>query len=1029
MNTFVHLHVHTEYSLVDSTVRINELVESAKNFGMPAIAVTDHGTMAGIEKFYASAFENGMKPILGCEVYLAGEGRKRYHLTILAKNRSGYDSLVGALSELSKSQRKGFEEEEIFTLQDVIVLSGCIGGKIPSLILDDDYENAKKMVLKYKKRFGDDFYLELMRTGLSQQDKVNMALMDFSKELGVRVVATNDVHFLKKEDALVHGLFVAMGRNMRWNGQPAYGSSEYYLKSSDEMESLFKDVPQAIKTTVEIADKCETYDIKPHFSLPVVSSGNDCEVLKKRVQASHDFRRQRVEEELKIIESKGFCRYFLVVADIVKMAEKAGIIIGPGRGSAVSSCVSNKLGITTIDPLKYDLLFERFLNEYRKGDPDIDLDVEDTERNRLISLIAEKYSQNHVVQVGAYGTLGIKAVIRAVGKALDVEERIINDLVWRVSGYSTVSEALKKNLALQKFLRDPTIAEVLKYSEKLEGLVHHRTVHAAGIVLANEEITKKIPAVWSTSTWISEYDMESLARLGVIKIDLLGLKTLTNIKETLGGAATRQMMCSLPIEDERIYELLRKGRTLGVFQLESQAATSLTKKMAPKKFEDIVALLSLNRPGPMYSGMADEYIQRMHGLSSKEDEFGLNDILKETYGMIVYQEQIIQIAREIAGFTPSKSDLFRQAISKKNAELMKKLKDEFIQGCVKHGGFDKAKAERLFELVNSFASYGFNKSHSVAYAHITAWTAYLKAVYPSKYLTSLMNSHVSDTSKLALYAAEARRMGVEILPPDVNESSTLFSSKNGKILSGLAAIKNVGMMLAEAIVKERKNGNFESLEGFLSRMKNVKMSKRTVEALILSGAMDAICKNRKYAVENLDLIWDKAEGGLQALQQELFGSGESAKLPSIEEYKDYELTERIQLQREYFNLMEVQENDEKFSKVMENGQAKVTFYLSEGATGELVASDGESEEEIALPFPLPTGGPYSAIFKYVHGKMVLEKLLKTPQAIYVYIDDLSQIENVLSKLLDAKGKKVVVKFKSLSMIVEDKTFSEEEVKK
>ncbi len=1028
MENFVHLHLHTEYSLMDSTVRIAELIKRVKALGMKAVAVTDHGTMAGVEKFSAAATKENVKPIIGCELYLAGEGRKRYHLTVIAKNKKGYLSLVNALNSLSRRQNSGFEEEEILNLEDIMVLSGCIGGKIPSFILADDYEGARNLILRYKERFKDDFYLELMRTGLPQQKKVNEALLDFSKKLDIKIVATNDVHFLKKEDAIPHGLFVAMGRNMRWNGQPAYGSNEYYLKSPEEMKKIFKDVPQALETTEEIAEKCEIYDLNPNLHLPLIEGENDCRILEERVKTSEKSRHSRIEKELKIIESKGFCRYFLVVADIVKMAENVGIIIGPGRGSAVSSCVSNKLGITTIDPLKYDLVFERFLNEYRQGDPDIDLDVEDTERNRLISLIAEKYSPDHVVQVGAYGTLGAKAAIRAVGKALDMEERMVNDLSWRVGGYGSISEALEKNPSLQVLTRDPTVAEVMRYSKMLEGLVHHRTVHAAGIVLADEPVTAKIPSVWSSTSWVSEFDMESLARLGVIKIDLLGLKTLTNVKEALGEGTTREKMNSIPIDDERIYELLRRGRTLGVFQLESRAATALTKKMAPERFEDLVALLSLNRPGPMYSGMADEYIRRKHGLSSNEDEFGLNKILKETYGMIIYQEQIMQIAREVAGFSPARSDLFRQAVSKKKIELMKSLKEEFIQGCITHSGFDKMKAERLFELINSFASYGFNKSHSVAYAHITAWTAYLKAVHTPKYLASLMNSHISDASKLALYAAEARRMGIEILPPDVNDSSALFTARENKILSGLAAIKGVGISFANAVFEERKKGRFESLEDFLARMKDAKMSRRLVEALILSGALDSICPNRKYAVENLDLIWDKAEGGLKALQEELFGSGESVKLPSVDGYPDYEITERIQLQKEYFGLVSMRGNDEGFARVIENGEGRVTFYLSEGPNG-FIASDGEMEEEISLPFPLPVGGPYVADFKYLKDEMVLEKLLRTPNTVYVYIDDLSRLEDILSKLVDAKGKKVIVKFKSVSMIVEDKTFSEEEVKR
>ncbi|WP_051962492.1 DNA polymerase III subunit alpha [Mesoaciditoga lauensis] len=1030
MKKFVHLHLHTEYSLMDSIVRINSLMEKVKKIGMDAVAITDHGTMAGVEKFHSFAVKNGIKPLIGCEVYMAGEGRKRHHLTIIAKNKNGYFSLVKSLNNLRREDKRGFQDDDIFELKDVVVLSGCLGGKIPTAILNDNFEEAKRLIESYKERFKDDFYLELMDTGLPQQKKINAALIEFSKSYKIKLVATNDVHFLNKEDASAHGLFVSMGRNMKWDGKYAYGSNEYFLKTPDEMAEIFKDVPEAIENTLEIADKCEEYDLNPNFTLPSIyedtKGENDCEFLRKALKSKvkEAKRWKKIESELKIIESKNFCRYFLVVSDIVKTAEKAGIVIGPGRGSAVSSNVAYSLGITTVDPMKYDLLFERFLNEYRKGDPDIDIDVEDTARNDLITKIMEKFGNDNVVQVGAYGTLGTKAVIRAVGKALDLNERVINDLAWKVSGYPSISQALKENPSLRKSLNDPMIADALKYSSFLEGLAHHRTIHAAGIVMADEAIKERMPLVWNSNSWVSEFDMDSLSELGVVKIDLLGLKTLTNIKETLGENSTRKDMNSLPIEDKSIYDLLKAGKTLGVFQLESPAATSLTKKMAPEKFDDLVALLSLNRPGPMYSGMADEYIKRKHGLSSSKDEFGLNELLKETYGMVIYQEQIMQIAKEIAGFSSADSDLFRKAISKKKSDLMEELKDKFIQGCVKKSGFDTTKAEKLFELINSFASYGFNKSHSVAYAHITAWTAYLKANKPANYLASLMNSHISDTTKLSLYANEAKKMGVDILPPDVNASKAMFSVSSNKILSGLAAIKGVGISLANDIYEERKKGIFESLEDFLARMKEARPTKRAVEALILSGALDSVCSNRKYAVENLDLIWDKAEGGLKALQQELFGGSKSSEIPSIDDYEDYNMTEKLHLQRQYFDLTTSLSNGKGFSKVLEEKEGKVTFYLSENEE-RFLATDGESEEEIVLPSPLPAGGPYVGIFKYANGKMILEKLLQTPDTTYIYVDNVDEIEIILSKLIDADGKKVVLKMKGISMMIENKTLSEE----
>ncbi len=1039
VTNFVHLHLHTEYSLTDSILKIDPLMKSVKEMGMNAVAITDHGTLAGAEKFHLAATKNKVKPIIGCEVYLAGEARKRYHLTILSKNRNGYLSIVKALNSLAGERRRGFTDEEILSLEDVVVLSGCVGGKIPSLILNNNISEAKELVEIYKSRFGDDFYLELMDTGLPKQKELNEVLIELSNKYKVKLVATNDVHFLRREDAKAHGLFVSIGRNMRWDGNYAYGSDQYYLKSPKEMEELFGHVKTALENTLEIAQKCEEYDLKPNLDLPKMTD-DDRLALRKMIGFENlkGDRRSRAERELNVIESKNFSRYFLVVSDIVQTAEKLGVIVGPGRGSSVSSLVAYLLGITTIDPLKYDLLFERFLNEYRAGDPDIDIDVEDTERNRLINGIMEKFGNTRVVQVGAYGTLGTRAVVRAVGKALNLNDRVINDLAWRVSGYDSVKDAIAKNPDLARISRDLTIGEALNYSQMLEGLVHHRTVHAAGILLSDTPITEKLPLFFNDGTWVTEFDMESLASLEVTKIDILGLRTLTNIKETLGKGIDRKKMNELPIDDPNIFNLLKRGETLGVFQLESMSATALAKKMAPQHFEDIVALLSLNRPGPMYSGMADEYVKRMHGLSVSKDDLGLNELLKDTYGMIVYQEQIMKIAMQVAGFPPARADLFRKAVSKKKTNLMSELEDEFIHGCVERG-YEKKKAEKLFDLISSFASYGFNKSHSVAYAYITAWTAYLKATKPAQYLTSLMNSNISNPAKLSVYANEARRLGLELLPPDVNESGAFFKLEDtGRhagshslgipekgIRIGLAAIKGVGLAFGEDVEEARKSAKYESIQDFLVRLKKRRPSKRLMEILILAGALDSICHNRKYAIDNLEEIMDMAEGGLKALQQQLFGGEKKSALPPIDRYPDYDLAERIRLQRQYLAITVDNQSEMGFSKVMENGHGKATFYIFENGKNTL-ATDGEIEVEISFPFPLPEGGPYEGEFIYKGDTIRIERLLKTPTSYFFYVEDASEMEKVASELVDAEGKKVVIKFNGISLVVEDKMPKEEE---
>ncbi len=1019
VNGFVHLHLHTEYSIGDSIVRIDPLIETAKSFDMKAIAITDHGTLGGVQKFWSLAKKAGIKPIIGCEIYVNGEGKKKNHLTVLAKNIKGYFSLVKAMNLVWKNGSRTFSEENVFSLEDVIVLSGCMSGQIPRMILSGDLQNAQSLIEKYKSKFGNDFYIELMDTGLKEQKELNRILIDLAKKFKIKTVATNDVHFLKKEDAPAHGLFVSIGRNMRWDGGFAYGSDEYYFKSSDEMGKIFKDSAESVENTIEIASKCGEYDINPALNLPNISE-DDCKTLKNEIKLDtlKDDKRKRAEKELGIIESKKFCGYFLLVSNIVKTAEKNGILVGPGRGSAVSSLISYLLGITLIDPMKYDLLFERFLNESRVGDPDIDIDIEDDERDNLIRKLSQKYGEDHLAQVGAYGTLGNRAVVRAIGKAFGSNERVVEDLAWRVSGYESVSDAIKKNQDLKRMYKDQEIKKVIDYSLKLEGLIHHKTTHAAGIVISKDDLKEKIPMIFDNGRWITEFDMDALGELRVIKIDLLGLKTLTNLKDVLGKKTTRGSLMALPIEDPQIYTLLKGGDTIGIFQLESTSATALTKKLAPEKFDDVVALLSLNRPGPMYSGIADEYVKRRHGSSSMKDEFGLDEILKDTYGMMIYQEQIMKIATDIANFSGERADLFRKAVSKKDSNLMGDLKEEFVKGCVSNG-YKEEKALRLFEMINQFASYGFNKSHSVAYAYITVWTAYLKATRTADFIASLMNSNLSDMTKLSMYAREAKKSSINVFSPDVNESNTLFTANGNVIRTGFAAIKGLGLNFGEIIEEERKKGKFENLEDFLLRMKKTKVNKKIVEALIFSGAFDSILSNRKYAIDNLDMMMDKANGGLKMIQQQLFENGKRITLPSVENYPDYDLTEKMKLQKEYLNIIS-DAGSGGFTKIMEKGHGRVIFYLFEN-NGEIFTTDGESEIQISYTDPLEMGGPYDGEFTYKSNTMILSKLLKSPNQIFLYPKDAGEIEKYISGFTDAPGKSIVIKLANFSIVIDDKT--------
>ncbi|BBJ28881.1 DNA polymerase III subunit alpha [Athalassotoga saccharophila] len=1017
MDKFVHLHLHTEYSIGDSTVRIDDLMNQAKSLGMDALAITDHGTMGGVHKFWSAARKYGIKPVIGCELYVKDE-KTRNHLTVLAKNKDGYLSLVKALN-LANS--KVLDDKDIFELKDVIVLSGCMSGKIPRLILNGEIERAKEVARAYRERFGEDFYIELMRTGLKDQIALNNTLVDIAQSLKIKIVATNDVHFLKKADALAHGLFVSMNRNMKWDGNVAYGSDEYYLKSAGEMKVIFRDLPQSVDNTVEISEKCEEYDLAVDIKLPF-SSEKDCETLKGRISKVSEDRKKRLDRELKLIESKNFCRYFLTVSEIIDYAQKAGILIGPGRGSSVSSLVAYLLGITTIDPLKYDLIFERFLNESRMEDPDIDIDVEDGARDDLILGLAQKYGTNNLAQVGSYGTLGSRAVIRLAGKSLGVNERLIEDLAWRVSGYDSIEKAINENQEFRRISKSEDVKVLVDYALKLEGLIHHRTIHAAGVVLSDRDLTNLIPMTFDGKRWITEFDMDSLADLRITKIDLLGLKTLTNIKETLGGKVNREDLMNIPIDHEGIYEILKSGNTAGIFQLESASASALTKKLAPQNFDDIIALLSLNRPGPIYSGIADEYIRRRHGGSVMKDEFGLDKILGETYGMIIYQEQVMKIAMEIASFSESQADLFRKAISKKDPALMQDLKEKFVSGAISKG-YSENMALKLFDNISNFASYGFNKSHSVAYAYITAWTAYLKATMTANFMVSLMNSNISDPAKLSIYKRELERLSVKVLPPDINESKTLFYSDGKNVRTGFAAIKGIGINLGHIIEEERTRGKFENFLDFVSRMKK-RVNSKSLEILVLSGAFDSTDPNRKYLIDNMESLMDLSEGGLKIIQQQLFGSEERKALPPIENYPDYSPSEKIKLQRQYVDLLFDREGDD-FEKVMERGHGRVTFQVFE-KDGLIFATDGKNELPFSYDRPLKEGESYEGEFIVKNGNIILSRLVSSSNETYVYLKDPSEVDSYIPRISDMKDHRVIFKVGNLYIVLEDKTLKEEE---
>lgn len=888
---FVHLHCHSEYSLLDGAIRTDSLIKAAKSKDMQAIALTDHGNMYGAVEFYIKAKEEKIKPIIGCEIYLTPHSMKKkdphqdkklQHMTLLAKDSQGYESLIKLVSLAHLEgyyykPRIDYETLSHYT-KGIVALTGCLRGPIAMLITEGKYNEAKEKAGRLKELFKEDLYLEMMSIGIQEQEKVNEYLIKIGKELGIKTVATNDVHYINHEDAYIQDVLLCIqtGKLLKDEKRLKFKTSDLYFRSYEEMEKLFRSNIEAIRNTMEISEKCnltiETDKVYlPHFDVP---EGFDLdnyleklttEGLKRKYKNISDSLVNRVNYELSVIKKMGYSAYFLIVQDFINFAKQNGIQVGPGRGSAAGSIVAYTLGITSIDPIKYNLLFERFLNPDRISLPDIDVDFCIKRRAEVIEYVSKKYGQDHVSQIITFGTMAARGVIRDVGRVQGVYLAEVDNVSKMIPNQPDINiiEALNQVQELKAFYdNNKEVKNLIEVAKSLEGLKRHASTHAAGVVISKDSLIKMVPLTLNEGQIVTQYDMVSLEKIGILKMDFLGLRNLTMIADTLRIIEENKKknvdIDGISLENKATYDLLIKGETIGIFQLESRGMRSLIKELRPNKFEDIIALLALYRPGPLGSGMVQEFISNKHGKTKVKYELSqLEPILKETYGLILYQEQVMQIASTIAGFSLGQADVMRRAMGKKQKNVMAKLKNDFVEGAVKNKT-DKKKADKIFELCEKFAEYGFNKSHSAAYAVISYQTAYLKANYPLEYMTALLTSVQGSVDKVSLYFNEAKRMGIEVLPPDINESLVSFSVSNDNIRFGLAAIKNVGWAAIDEILKIRHQyGKFNSFSDFAEKVDLRVVNKRVMESLIKSGALDSF-GGRAQLLSALDMVLENA---------------------------------------------------------------------------------------------------------------------------------------------------------------------------
>ncbi|MFH1063227.1 MAG: DNA polymerase III subunit alpha [Candidatus Omnitrophota bacterium] len=926
---FVHLHVHSQYSLLDGACMLPKLIDLAHEMRMPALTITDHGNMFGAIEFYSQAMKKGLKPIIGCEMYMAkgsrlGRGedglKGQHHLTLLVKDEQGYRNLIRLVSI---ANREGFYykpriDQEMLTQysQGLICLSGCLKGEIASLLLSGKEKQAIESAEFMKQLFGkDSFYIELMDHGLVEQKKVNKLLIQLARNLDLPLVATNDVHYLKKEMATAHEVLLCLQTQTTLAdvNRMKMSTNEFYFKSPEEMKKLFAEVPDAISNTLKITEMCNLeLDFSkthlPKYNLPDGSKAIDVlgDMCKQKIPELYKGREtpalERLDMELGVINHSGFASYFLITADFVHFAKENKIPVGPGRGSAAGSIVAYLMGITEIDPLKYDLLFERFLNPARVSFPDIDIDFCFERRDEVIQYVIDKYGKDNVAQIITFGTMAAKGAIRDVGRALGIPYAEVDKIAKLVplELNITITKALSVEPELKNLYKsNPNIKELIDTALILEGINRHASTHAAGVVISDKPLYEHIPLYRSQEGQTTTgYTMKSLDKIGLLKMDFLGLKTLTIISQAVKIIKRTKgidlNISTINLEDEKTFDLFKKAKTQGVFQLESTGMQDILKKLKPDKFEDIIALLALYRPGPLGSGMVDDFIKRKRsGEKVKYDHPCLEPVLKDTYGIILYQEQVMRISNVLAGFSLAQADLLRRAMGKKIPEVIEDLKKTFVDGAVKNN-ISRAIAEKVFGLIEYFAGYGFNKSHSTAYALISYQTAYLKANYPVEFMAALLTCEKDNMDKIARYINECKRMKIKILPPDINESFSQFTVVNDDAIRfGLSAVKNVGSGAVELIIKARKlEGEFTSLFNCCKRVDSKAANKKVLESLIKCGAFDRLGAKRSQLMDGVEKIMnlagainkDKQNGQLLFFEQPSNDANDNADLADIEEW-------------------------------------------------------------------------------------------------------------------------------------------------
>jgi DNA polymerase-3 subunit alpha len=888
MTKWVSLHTHTGYSLLDGSAKIKDLISRTKELGMDSIAITDHGVMFGCVEFFKEAKAQGVKPIIGCEVYVAAKSmdikqnsgeNETHHLVLLVKDETGYSNLMKIVSEASIHgfYYKPRTDKEFLRAhsEGLIALSACLGGEIPSLIMGGNLKKAEAAALEYKGIFGEDFFLELQYHGIEDQIKVNRELVEMSKRLGIPLVATNDIHYINKEDSVSHDVLLCIqtAKTVNDEDRMKYPSEQFYLRSPEEMHELFSYVPEALENTVKIAERC-SYSYEFHKSkLPryPLEPGTDpfgylrqlCyEGMRRKYPEVTPELEERLEYELRIINQMGYVDYFLIVWDFIKFADDNGIMTGPGRGSAAGSLVAYALNITKIDPIKYSLIFERFLNPDRISMPDIDSDFCYERRQEVIDYVVDKYGVDNVSQIITFGTMAARACIRDVGRALDysyAEVDRIAKMIPQMLGI-TIEKALEVNAELkQLYYDDERCMYLIDIAKKLEGLPRHTSTHAAGVVIASEPLVNFVPLQKNEESIVTQFTMGALEELGLLKMDFLGLRTLTVIRDAVEmierNKGVRIDIGSLDLDDREVYRMIGEGHTVGVFQLESAGMTSFMKELKPDSLEDIIAGISLYRPGPMAE--IPKYIRNKkepEGIRYETPE--LESILGVTYGCMVYQEQVMQIVRDLAGYSMGRSDLVRRAMSKKKHDVMEQERKNFVEGCSSRGIKPQA-ADRIFDSMMDFASYAFNKSHAAAYAVVGYQTAWLMCYYPAEFLAAMLNSVMGDSTKVAYYIRYAEEKGIQLLPPDINESIDKFAVTGNRIRFGLSAIKNVGVNVIRSIVKSREEkGKFTDLEDFCSKIDIACINKRVVESLIKAGAFDRFGVYRSQLLDVYEKVLD-----------------------------------------------------------------------------------------------------------------------------------------------------------------------------